>query len=329
MIPKYSAAAYFIPAVFLCLFLVIQQCGAETFRDSLTSYGHSFVKIKTEEGMIIYIDPFNVNEFADSADVVLITHEHSDHNEISRIRQKSTCQVIRAANTISGDSYNSFTIGQVTIQGVPAYNNYHSRTNCVGFVLSFHGIKIYHAGDTGNITEMANLAGQQITYALLPMDGIYTMTPEAATTAAAAIQASHDIPIHTMPPPDTYSDAVVSRFTSPNKLIVRPGSAIELTAGITGIEKSFVHPEGYILGQNYPNPFNPETTIRYQLPVNCHVLLEVFNLLGKKVATLVDRDQSSGSYSVQFRRDGLASDIFFYRIRTENFSDTKKMLMIK
>ena len=197
--------------------------------DSLKYLGHSFVKIKTMDGTVIYIDPFTVHEYADSADIVLITHEHYDHNDLTCIKQRSTCQVIRSANANQNGVYQSFTIGNIKITkitGVAAYNNqprnltYHLKSQCVGYIVEFDGIKLYHAGDTGNIPEMADLASQNITYALLPMDGIYTMTPEEATQAAAMIQAKCDIPIHTMPPPDTYSDANVARFTSPHKLIV-------------------------------------------------------------------------------------------------------------
>jgi L-ascorbate metabolism protein UlaG (beta-lactamase superfamily) len=196
--------------------------------DTLKYIGHSFVKIKTLEGKVIYIDPFNVNEFADSADIVLITHEHSDHNDLTRVHQKAGCQVIRSANVNMSGVYKSITVGNIKVTGVAAYNSNHVKNACVGFVIEFDGIKIYHAGDTGKIPEMAELAGQDITYALLPMDGIYTMTPEEATQAAAMIHAHQDIPIHTMPPTDTYSDAIVARFTSPNKLIVRPGESIEI-----------------------------------------------------------------------------------------------------
>ena len=71
---------------------------SSSISDSLKIITHSFAKIKTSEGMVIYIDPYAVNEFADSADVVLITHEHSDHNELTRVKQKAGCVVIRSAN---------------------------------------------------------------------------------------------------------------------------------------------------------------------------------------------------------------------------------------
>jgi L-ascorbate metabolism protein UlaG (beta-lactamase superfamily) len=304
-------------------------CTAQIAHDSLTYYGHSFVKIKTAQGMILYIDPYNVNAFTDSADVVLITHEHSDHNEINRVKQRSTCQVIRAANAISGSSYNTFTVGTVTISGVPAYNSYHTKSSCVGFVVTFNGIKLYHAGDTGNISEMADLTSQHITYALIPMDGIYTMTPEAATTAAATIQAVHDIPIHTMPPTDTYSDAIVGRFTSPNKLIVHPGSSIELNPTTTGVDDVQSIPSGFRLDQNFPNPFNPTTNIGFEIKFWGSVTLKVYDMLGREAASIVSENFSPGIYLRQWNASKMPSGVYFYRLQSGNMSETKRLILIK
>lgn len=314
---------------FFCFFAKVQWCQGQAVQDSLTYYGHAFVKIKTVQGMVIYIDPFYVNAFTDSADVVLITHEHSDHNEIHRVRLKPGCQVIRAVNVISGTTYKTFTIGSVTVQGVPAYNQRHPKNSCVGYIVSFNGIKLYHAGDTGFIEEMRDLASQHITYALLPMDGLYTMTPEEATLAAAAIQAVHDIPIHTMPPPDTYNDSIVARFTSPNKLIVRPGSTIALVPETTGIDAVGSFPTGFGLAQNYPNPFNSSTTISYNIPKEEFVSLKVFNLLGNEVLTLVSEKLSPGHYTFHWNANALSTGIYFYTLQTKSFSETKKMIILK
>ena len=297
--------------------------------DSLKYLGHSFVKIKTSEGKVIYIDPYAVNEFADSADIVLITHEHSDHNELNRVKQKVGCMVIRSSNAIIGGVYQSFIIGNIKVNAVAAYNANHSKSNCVGYVVEFDGIKLYHAGDTGKITEMADLASQNITYALLPMDGIYTMTPEEAIQAAAMIQAKYDIPIHTMPPPDTYSNVIVTRFTSGNKLIVRPGASIELSSTATSVEKSTISLKGFRLEQNYPNPFNPTTAISYQLSVNGNVKLSIFDILGKEVTTLVSEKKPAGSYTVQWNAAGMPSGTYFYKLQAGTYAETKKLILLK
>lgn len=297
--------------------------------DSLKFFGHAFVQIKTIDGKNIYIDPFNVNAFTDSADVVLITHEHNDHNEIYRIKQKKSCTVIRAADAIKNGVYQSFSVGNISIKGVAAYNSNHPKSSSVGYIIEFDGIKLYHSGDTGQISEMADLASENLTYALLTMDGIYTMTPEQATSAAAVINAKYDIPIHTMPPPDTYKNSIVARFTSPNKLIVKHGETIVLSNAATSVNEMETLPSSINLLQNYPNPFNPETTIGYQLPVSSQVKLEVYDALGRKLNILVDKEQNAGYHEVKFDGSNLSSGIYFYRITAGKYVQTNKMILLK
>ncbi|MFA5405312.1 MAG: SBBP repeat-containing protein, partial [Ignavibacteria bacterium] len=83
------------------------------------------------------------------------------------------------------------------------------------------------------------------------------------------------------------------------------------------------------LFQNYPNPFNPKTSIEYTLPRESNVTLKVFNILGKEIMTLVDSKQTTGIYKVIFNGSNLSSGIYFYRLETDAFSNTKKMLLIK
>jgi len=97
------------------------------------------------------------------------------------------------------------------------------------------------------------------------------------------------------------------------------------------VEVNLDVPDTYSLMQNYPNPFNPETTLRYQLPEASSVKLEVYDVLGRKVATLVDAKQEAGRYTVRFNAAayGLASGIYFYRLSAGKFVETKKMLLQK
>ncbi len=99
----------------------------------------------------------------------------------------------------------------------------------------------------------------------------------------------------------------------------------------TGIveEKDDKIPSVYKLGQNYPNPFNNATMIKYQLPFGGQVNLEVYNLLGQKVAVLVSQNQTAGSYQIDFETSGLSSGVYIYRIRAGEFTDTKKMILLK
>jgi competence transcription factor ComK len=88
-------------------------------------------------------------------------------------------------------------------------------------------------------------------------------------------------------------------------------------------------PLGFKLFQNYPNPFNPTTTIKYDLPKQAHVTLKVYNILGQKVATLLNGVKQAGSYEVNFNASNLSSGIYFYRLKTGQNILTKKMILLK
>ncbi len=85
----------------------------------------------------------------------------------------------------------------------------------------------------------------------------------------------------------------------------------------------------YALMQNYPNPFNPTTTIQFAIPAVSDVKLEVFDMLGQKVSTLVNRRMEAGLHTVNFNASNLASGVYFYRLQSGSFMQTKKMMLIK
>ncbi len=98
----------------------------------------------------------------------------------------------------------------------------------------------------------------------------------------------------------------------------------------TGVESAMSElPTTYSLSQNFPNPFNPSTTINFSLIKASDVKLTIFNVLGQKVATLVDNRMNAGAYSVQFNAKDLSSGVYFYRIEAGDFKSNKKMLLLK
>ncbi len=109
--------------------------------------------------------------------------------------------------------------------------------------------------------------------------------------------------------------------------------ALEVTMGegiVTDVEgPESTLPQSFALEQNYPNPFNPVTTIKFDLPQTADVQLEVFNLLGQKVMTLVSGSMQAGTHQVNFDAQNLASGMYIYRIEAANFVSTKKMMLIK
>ncbi len=99
------------------------------------------------------------------------------------------------------------------------------------------------------------------------------------------------------------------------------------TIGISNISNEV--PEGYSLSQNYPNPFNPSTNLEFGISELGFVSLKIYNTLGKEIATLVNTNLSPGTYKYNFDASGLTSGIYFYTIKAGEFTETKRMLLVK
>ena len=85
---------------------------------------------------------------------------------------------------------------------------------------------------------------------------------------------------------------------------------------------------GFWLSQNFPNPFNPTTLIRYQLPVGSNAKLIVYDILGREVSVLVNERREAGVHQVMFDASGLSSGVYFYRIQSGSFVQTRKLLLL-
>jgi hypothetical protein len=109
------------------------------------------------------------------------------------------------------------------------------------------------------------------------------------------------------------------------------------TFGIMGLKDFVVDveneietlPTAYALDQNFPNPFNPATKLSYSIPVEGFVSLDVYNSIGQKIATLVNESKIAGTYEVNFNAANLSSGIYFYKLTSGNFTETKKMILMK
>ncbi len=101
------------------------------------------------------------------------------------------------------------------------------------------------------------------------------------------------------------------------------------TGTVTGIENKTQGVSSYRLSQNYPNPFNPSTTIQYDVNRAGRVRIQLFNALGQKIKTLCDEFKPAGSYTLSFSGEQLPSGVYYYRMQTDNFIQTKKMLLVK
>ena len=166
--------------------------------------GHDGFRIDADK--IIYIDPYQINP-GKKADLILITHAHSDHcspADVSRIQKPDTIIVTEkdSAGKLHGDVRlvkpgDELIVDEIKIKAVPAYNtnkNFHPRANgWLGFIVEFDGVRFYHAGDTDHISEMDDF---KVDIALLPVSGTYVMTANEAVDAAVAIGPKLAIPMH-------------------------------------------------------------------------------------------------------------------------------------
>jgi len=97
----------------------------------------------------------------------------------------------------------------------------------------------------------------------------------------------------------------------------------------TGIDDNSTAVRGFVLKQNYPNPFNATTTIRFLLPQPERVTLKVFDLLGKEVAVLLDKEVGAGEHTVVFDSEKLPNGVYFFRIKAGTFVDAKKLVLMR
>ena len=103
-----------------------------------------------------------------------------------------------------------------------------------------------------------------------------------------------------------------------------------LSEMITSVERTSTDlPAYFSLEQNYPNPFNPSTTISFNIPQQSHVKLVIYDVLGRDVRTLVDEEKQPGRYSVSFDASNLPSGVYLYRLQAGNFSEVRKMVVMK
>jgi len=98
---------------------------------------------------------------------------------------------------------------------------------------------------------------------------------------------------------------------------------------VTNIENESIGIKGFELFQNHPNPFNPSTKISFQLPSQSSVTLKVYDVLGNEISTLVSEEKPSGNYEIEFYANKLVAGLYFYQLKTENYIETKKMVLLK
>ena len=189
--------------------------------------GHGSSRLITAGGTVVYVDPYAGEGYDVPADLVLVTHEHYDHNKVALVTQKPGCRVLRAADMLVDGRYGVRRLGDVTVEAVPACNANHPIDQCVGYIVTADGRQVYFAGDTSELASMSDLAARHLDWALLPIDGVYNMDAKEAARCADRIQAKHTVPIHTCFT-GLYDPAVAAGFVHPSAVYLAAGQEVEL-----------------------------------------------------------------------------------------------------
>ena len=189
--------------------------------------GHGSYRITAADGRVIYIDPYAGEGYDKPADIVLVSHQHDDHRQVQLVTQKPGCTVITNEEALEGGKHNTFNIGGIVIEAVEAGNVNHDPAQCVGYMLTVDGIRLYFAADTSKTKAMEGFAARKLDYALLPIDGYYNMNAAEAAECAKLIGARVSIPVH-MKPGELFDQATAETFEADGRRIVPAGEEFEL-----------------------------------------------------------------------------------------------------
>ena len=189
--------------------------------------GHGSYRITTEDGKVIYIDPYVGDGYDLPADLILVTHQHADHNQVELCTKKDTCRIFSNQEALEGGQHRSFSHEGIEVEAVEACNVNHNPNECVGFIIKVDGIQIYASGDTSKTEQMKTFAVRKLDVALFPCDGVYNMDLAEAAECAELVGARCNIPIH-MIPGALFDRARAESWTAPNRTILEPGEEIQL-----------------------------------------------------------------------------------------------------
>jgi len=182
--------------------------------------------------------------------------------------------------------------------------------------------------------------------------GYFTYSMDAGNTWSTPVKFTPDAPLRDwrypsiapVNPVDQTTSTITVHMVMQGDSI--PGSTVNASGMPVGVTAHYYHfsttmplvgvgddennvPSEFVLEQNYPNPFNPSTTIKYTLAEKSDVSLNVYDILGNEVATLVNATQEAGNYEINFNASNLASGLYLYKIKAGNFVSTKKMMLLK
>ncbi len=199
--------------------------------------GHGSYRFTLNDGTVVYVDPFAGEGYDVPADLIFVTHEHFDHNQVDKMPHNEGCKIIRAADIHpTPHEYLTLESHGVRASAVQACNKNHPIDACVGLVLEIDGMSFYASGDTSMTDDMKSgkLAAMAIDYAVFPGDGFYNMDVAEASECARLVDAQHNIPVHLVPiddpddPAQLFSQEQAEAFSARGRIILKPGDELKL-----------------------------------------------------------------------------------------------------
>ena len=189
--------------------------------------GHGSFRLTAANGAVVFIDPFMGEGYDKPADIILVSHQHEDHNQVNLITRKPGCTVISNVEALAGGKHNTFTLHDIKIEAVEATNGNHPIDQCVGFILTVDGLQLYFSCDTSKTAQMSEFAARKLDYAFLCGDGHYNMSLAEAAECAELIGARFNVPVH-LKPGALFDRKLAEQFTGPDRLIIEAGEEVEL-----------------------------------------------------------------------------------------------------
>jgi len=189
--------------------------------------GHGSFRLTADDGRVIYVDPYAGDGYDLPADIILVTHQHGDHNQIQLCEQKHNCHIITNVEALKCGVHNCIEVDGILFEAVEAMNKNHDPKECVGYIITLDDVKIYACGDTSATEQMKTFAAKALDYAVLCGDGFYNMDPDEAAECAVLIKAKNNILIH-VKPGELFDRSIAEKWSAPNKIIIEPGEEINL-----------------------------------------------------------------------------------------------------